>query len=77
MEAESRGQPPGVRRGVRQALDRQRLEERAWLADVVGKVSVKSELAKANGYCCSSIHSVNGRFAAARFDASASAAGRQ
>ena len=51
VEAEVRGQPPDVRRQHRQARAGPLLEElRTWLASMVGKVSAKSDLAKAIGY---------------------------
>ncbi|MGR4871111.1 IS66 family transposase [Variovorax sp. LARHSF232] len=51
IEAQIRGQPPDVRRQVRQARAGPLLEDlRAWLTSMMGKVSTKSELAKAIGY---------------------------
>ena len=51
VEAEIRGQPPDVRRRERQARAGPLLEElRAWLTGMVGRVSAKSELARAIGY---------------------------
>lgn len=51
VEAEVRGQPPDVRRQHRQARAGPLLDDlRAWLTSMVGKVSAKSELAKAIGY---------------------------
>jgi hypothetical protein len=51
IEAQIRGQPPDVRRRERQARAGPLLEDmRAWLAGMMGKVSAKSELAKAIGY---------------------------
>ncbi|PNG48969.1 Transposase (plasmid) [Variovorax sp. WDL1] len=51
IEAQIRGQPPDVRRQVRQARAGPLLEDlRAWLTSMLGKVSTKSELAKAIGY---------------------------
>ena len=51
IEAQIRGQPPDVRRQVRQARAGPLLEDlRAWLTSTLGKVSRKSELAKAIGY---------------------------
>jgi len=51
VEAEIRGQPPDVRRRARQARAGPLLEDlRAWLAGMVGRVSAKSELARAIGY---------------------------
>ena len=51
VESEIRGQPPDVRRRERQARAGPLLEElRAWLTGMVGRVSAKSELAKAIGY---------------------------
>ncbi len=51
IEAHIRGQPPDVRRQVRQARAGPLLEDlRAWLTSTLGKVSRKSELAKAIGY---------------------------
>jgi hypothetical protein len=51
VEAEIRGQPPDLRRRERQARAGPLLEElRVWLTGMVGRVSAKSELAKAIGY---------------------------
>ncbi|MDM0071646.1 IS66 family transposase [Variovorax sp. J31P207] len=51
IEAQIRGQPPEVRCRVRQARAGPLLDElRSWLTSVLGKVSKKSELAKAIGY---------------------------
>ena len=51
IEAQIRGQPPDVRRQVRQARAGPLLQElREWLASMLGKVSTKSELARAIGY---------------------------
>lgn len=51
IEAQIRGQPPDVRRQVRQARAGPLLDDlRAWLTSMLGKVSRKSELAKAIGY---------------------------
>jgi len=51
IEAQIRGQPPDVRRQVRQARAGPLLEDlHAWFASMLGKVSTKSELAKAIGY---------------------------
>ena len=51
IEAQIRGQPPDVRREVRQARAGPLLEDlHAWLTGMLGKVSRKSELAKAIGY---------------------------
>lgn len=51
IESQIRGQPPDVRRQVRQARAGPLLEDlRAWLAGMLAKVSTKSELAKAIGY---------------------------
>jgi transposase len=51
IEAQIRGQPPDVRRRQRQARAGPLLEDlRAWLTSMVGRVSAKSELAKAIGY---------------------------
>ena len=51
VEAEVRGQPAEMRRQHRQARAGPLLEDlRAWLTSMVGKVSAKSELAKAIGY---------------------------
>ena len=51
VEADIRGQPPDARRRERQARAGPLLEElRAWLTGMVGRVSAKSELAKAIGY---------------------------
>lgn len=51
IEAQIRGQPPDVRRRERQARAGPLLEElHAWLTGMVGRVSAKSELAKAIGY---------------------------
>ncbi|MDP3821347.1 MAG: IS66 family transposase [Burkholderiales bacterium] len=51
VEADIRGQPPDLRCRERQARAGPLLEElRAWLIGMVGRVSAKSELAKAIGY---------------------------
>ena len=51
IEAEIRGLPPDVRRRARQARAGPLLQElRDWFASMVGKVSAKSELAKAISY---------------------------
>lgn len=51
IEAQIRGQPPDVRRRERQARAGPLLEDlRTWLTGMVGRVSAKSELAKAIGY---------------------------
>jgi transposase len=51
IEADIRGQPPDVRRRERQARAGPLLEDtKAWLISMVGRVSAKSELAKAIGY---------------------------
>jgi hypothetical protein len=51
IEAEIRGQPPDVRRRVRQARAGPLLDDmHAWLTNMVGRVSAKSDLAKAIGY---------------------------
>ncbi len=51
IEAEIRGQPPDVRRRVRQARAGPLLDDmHAWLTSMVGRVSAKSDLAKAIGY---------------------------
>lgn len=51
IEAQIRGQPPDVRRQVRQARAGPLLEDlQAWLTSMLGQVSAKSELAKAIGY---------------------------
>ncbi|MEP7299607.1 MAG: IS66 family transposase [Burkholderiales bacterium] len=51
IEAELRGQPPDIRRRERQARAGPLLEElRVWMTSMVGRVSAKSELAKAIGY---------------------------
>jgi len=51
IEANIRGQPPDVRREHRQARAGPLLEElRTWLTSMVGRVSAKSDLAKAIGY---------------------------
>ena len=51
VEAQIRGQPPDVRRRERQARAGPLLEDlRAWLTSLVGKVSAKSDLARAIGY---------------------------
>ena len=51
IEAQIRGQPPDVRHQVRQARAGPLLDDlRAWLTSMLGKVSRKSELAKAIGY---------------------------
>lgn len=54
IESEIRGKPPDVRREQRQARAGPLLEElRAWLTSMVGRVSAKSDLAKAIGYTLS------------------------
>jgi transposase len=54
IEAQIRGQPPDVRRRVRQARAGPLLEElHAWLQSLLGKVSTKSGLAQAIGYSLS------------------------
>jgi transposase len=51
IEAQIRGQPPHVRLQARQARAGPLLEDlRAWLESMLGRVSKKSELAKAIGY---------------------------
>ena len=51
IEAQIRGRPPDVCRRERQARAGPLLEDlRAWLTGMVGRVSAKSELAKAIGY---------------------------
>ena len=51
IESEIRGKPPDVRREQRQARAGPLLEElRAWLTSMVGRVSAKSDMAKAIGY---------------------------
>ena len=50
VEAEIRGQPPDVRRRERQARAGPLEDLRAWLTGMVGRVSAKSELARAIGY---------------------------
>jgi transposase len=51
IEAEIRGQPPDLRRRERQARAGPLLEEmRNWFTGLLGRVSAKSELAKAIGY---------------------------
>ena len=51
IEAEIRGQPPEVRRRLRQARAGPLLDDmHAWLTSMVGRVSAKSDLAKAIGY---------------------------
>ena len=51
IEAQIRGQPPDVRRRQRQARAGPLLDElHAWLTGMIGRVSAKSELAKAIGY---------------------------
>jgi transposase len=51
IEAEIRGRPPDVRRRERQARAGPLLEDlRVWMTGMVGRVSAKSELAKAIGY---------------------------
>ena len=51
IEAQIRGQPPEVRRQMRQARAGPLLEDlHAWFTSMLGKVSKKSELAKAIGY---------------------------
>ena len=51
IEAQIRGQPPDVRRRQRRARAGPLLDElHAWLTGMVGRVSAKSELAKAIGY---------------------------
>lgn len=51
VEAEVRGQPPEIRRHHRQARAGPLLDEmHAWLSSLVGRVSAKSDLARAIGY---------------------------
>ena len=51
VEQEIRGQPPDIRRAHRQARAGPLLDEMyAWLSNLVGRVSAKSELARAIGY---------------------------
>ena len=51
IEAQIRGQPPDVRRRERQARAGPLLDDlHAWLTGLVGRVSAKSELARAIGY---------------------------
>lgn len=51
VEKEVRGQPPDVRRAHRQARAGPLLDElHAWLSTLVGRVSAKSDLARAIGY---------------------------
>lgn len=51
VEKEVRGQPPDVRRAHRQARAGPLLDElHAWLSGLVGRVSAKSDLARAIGY---------------------------
>ena len=51
IEAQVRGQPPDVRRRERQARAGPLLDDlHAWFTNMVGRVSAKSELAKAIGY---------------------------
>jgi len=51
VEKDIRGQPPDIRRAHRQARAGPLLEEmHAWLSNLVGRVSAKSELAQAIGY---------------------------
>ncbi len=51
IEAQIRGQPPDVRRSERQARAGPLLDEmHAWLTSLVGRVSAKSDLARAIGY---------------------------
>ena len=51
VEKEIRGQPPEIRRAHRQARAGPLLDElHAWLNNLVGRVSAKSELAQAIGY---------------------------
>ena len=51
IERDIRGQPPDVRQAQRQARAGPLLQEmHAWLSQLVGRVSAKSELAKAIGY---------------------------
>ncbi len=51
IEAEIRGQPPDVRREQRQARAGPLLDElHAWLSGMLGRVSAKSEMARAIGY---------------------------
>jgi transposase len=51
VEADIRGQPPDVRRSQRQARAGPLLDEmHAWLTSLVGRVSAKSDLARAIGY---------------------------
>ena len=51
VDKEIRGQPPDIRRAHRQARAGPLLDEmHAWLSNLVGRVSAKSELAQAIGY---------------------------
>ncbi|MFC7410897.1 IS66 family transposase, partial [Hydrogenophaga atypica] len=51
IERDIRGQPPDIRQAQRQARAGPLLQEmHAWLSQLVGRVSAKSELAKAIGY---------------------------
>lgn len=51
VEKDIRGQPPDIRRAQRQARAGPLLDEmHAWLGSLVGRVSAKSELARAIGY---------------------------
>lgn len=51
VEKEIRGQPPDIRRNQRQARAGPLLDEmHAWLSGLVGRVSAKSDLARAIGY---------------------------
>jgi len=51
VEADIRGQPPDIRRSQRQARAGPLLDElHAWLTSLVGRVSAKSDLARAIGY---------------------------
>lgn len=51
LEKDIRGQPPDIRRGQRQARAGPLLDEMyAWLSSLVGRVSAKSDLARAIGY---------------------------
>lgn len=59
IESEVRGQPPDVRRQVRQARAGPLLEDlHAWLTRVLSQVSRKSELAKAIGYSLGRWHAL-------------------
>jgi len=54
IESEVRGKPPDLRREQRQARAGPLLEElRSWLTSMLGRVSAKSDLAKAIGYTLS------------------------